>query len=248
VAIQSPKQGAKGSPTLPLDARARDEADRRDRHRNEQLADTCGAIEETLEMLRSRYDLYFLGIERREPARERDELKRSVARLKGEFTRNTGIRFRIETLHARFLSYERMWTRNARQKEEGTYRRDLLKARRHKEAELATAKGGDAAAPPAPSSAPPPAAAAPQAPVTPPPSPTQLPAGLNAEQLRELYEAYVEAKRRCNEDVSRVSYEGLAKTVARQVPELMSKFHARSIEFKVVIKDGRAVLKAVPRL
>jgi hypothetical protein len=258
VAIPSQRPGAKGSPALPLDARARDDADRRDKHRNEQLADTCGDIEESLELLRSRYDLYFLGIERREPARERDELKRSVARLKGEFTRNTGLRFRIETLHARFLSYERMWTRNSRQKEDGTYRRDLLRARRHRPADLPAGQEARAVDPATSARAAPAATAAAASPASPPPVaraapettpvPIPLPAGMGADQLRELYTAYVDAKKRCNEDVSRVSYEALAKTVARQVPELMSKFRARSIEFKVVIKDGRAVLKAVPRM
>ena len=47
------------------------------------------------------------------------------------FTRNAGLRFRIQSLHARYLSYERMWLRSAREKEDGTYRRDLFKARLH---------------------------------------------------------------------------------------------------------------------
>ena len=76
----------------------------------------------------------------------------------------------------------------------------------------------------------------------------QLPPGVSEQQLRALHAAYVEAKKRCNEDVSRVSYEVLAKTVAKQVPELMTRYKAKTIEFKVVIKDGRAILKAVPRL
>jgi len=74
-----------------------------------------------------------------------------------------------------------------------------------------------------------------------------LPSGMSEQQLRALYEAYVAAKKRCNEDVSRVSYDALAKSVAKQVPELIAKYKARTVEFKVVIKDGRAILKAVPR-
>ena len=65
--------------------------------------------------------------------------------------------------------------------------------------------------------------------------------------MRALYEEYVSAKRSCNEDVSRLTYEAMAKSVARQVPEILARTKAKSVEFKVVVKDGRAVLKAVPR-
>jgi hypothetical protein len=247
-----------------LDPRAVEETERQDKHRNESLAEACGDLEEDLEALRARYEMYFLGVERREPAREREEIKRRVARLKGEFTRNTGLRFRIETLHARYISYERMWLRSAREKEAGTYRRDVLKARRKAELQAqreAEAPGAAAEAPSAPKaeSAPPPAASERAAP--PPPGPIAARpaqsaatpsagagAGMSEPQLRALYDAYVGAKKRCNEDVTRITYEGLARSVARQVPELIAKYKAKSVEFKVVIKDGRAILKAIPRV
>src|SRR6266702_1040947 len=124
-----PKTLGKGPSAILQDARAQDEADRLDRHRSEDINDACAKIEEEVEGLKARYEMYFLGLERREPVRDRNELKRQVAKLKGEFVRNTGLKFRIQTLHARFLSYERMWMRSAREKEEGTYRRDVFKAR-----------------------------------------------------------------------------------------------------------------------
>jgi hypothetical protein len=277
------------------DPRAQEEADRQDRHRSEELADACGEIEDDLEALKARFELYFLGIERREPARERDEIKRRVAKIKGEFVRNTALRFRIQTLNARFLSYERMWMRAAREKEEGVYRRDLLRARRHAQAEKEKArdeakakarqtfsgkkppelegvaapgeKPGPRAVPgagtPAPTAAPtaaspaPAPSARPKGPPAPGPAPAAparaaaagppLPAGITEAQVRELLAAYVDAKRRCKEDTSRVTYEALARTVAKQVPELITRFGARTVEFKVVVKDGKALLKAVPK-
>lgn len=254
--MANPRQGGR-VPGGELDARARDEADRRDRHRNEQLADRCGGLEEDLELLKSRYDLYFLGVERREPSREREEMRRGVALLKSETTANTGLRFRIETLHARFLSYDRMWTRTARQKEDGTYRRDLQRVRRQRKPDAPPARPGAVAAhaPEGSSVAEPPAIAderraAPPvraAPASPRLAPAALPAGMSQEQLRALHAAYVDAKRRCDEDVSRLTYDALASTLSRQVPELMAKHKARSVEFRVIIKDGRAILKAVPR-
>jgi hypothetical protein len=256
LAIQSQKPGAKpGSPKGALqDPRAAEEAARQDRHRNDELADACGRLEEDLEALKARFEMYFLGVDRREPARERVELKRRVEKMKGEFTRNTGLRFRIETLHARFLSYERMWVRSAREKEEGTYRRDLQRARRHadKRRQEEARRAREGAAEPAPAaSAKPDAASEPAAPPPPPAAPAGPPAAappLPEAQLRAIYDAYVAAKKRCNEDVSKLTFDALARSIAKQVPQLIAQYKAKSVEFKVVVKDGRAVLKAVPRV
>ena len=38
----------------------------------------------------------------------------------------------------------------------------------------------------------------------------------------------------------------MATRIRAQVPELMQKHKAKNIEFKVVIKGGKAILKAVP--
>ena len=74
------------------------------------------------------------------------------------------------------------------------------------------------------------------------------PGGMSDTQMRALYDAYVTAKRTCNEDTSRLSYDAVAKTVSKQIPELMTRFKAKSVEFKVEVKDGKAVLKAIPKV
>jgi hypothetical protein len=227
---------------------------RTDRRRQEQIASVCGDLEESLEQLRTRYELYFVGVERREPNRERDEMKRAIGRIKGDSASvNTGLRFRIDTLHARLLSYERMWMRSGREKEEGTYRRDIQRLRRRSKpdevskpvegpkAGVSKAANEDLVTP-RPKPAPQTAASAAR-----PSTPPEGAGGFAPEQLRELFVAYVDAKKRCNEDVSRLTYEGLEKTVSRQVPELLARYKAKSVEFKVLIKDGKALLKAIPR-
>jgi len=249
------------------------------RHATEKLTEDCEALEQELEELKVKYEMYFLGTERIEPARRRDDLKRSIARLKSAFTRNTGLRFRIQALHARYLSYERLWLRAGREKEEGTYRRDLFKARlrsrREPEAAGAGAPAGkrprsaggpedvdlsgldgEAAAPPAGEN-PPPAATAPAsvpvepprraAPAAPPARPAPPAGAMTEDRMRALYDAYLSAKKSCNEDTSKISYEAVARSVAKQIPELMTRYGAKSVDFKVVVKDGKAVLKAVPK-
>ena len=222
------------------------------REKDELEAETT-RIEEELEELKARYEQYFLGIERKEPARWREELKKRVLRTKEAFTRNTGLKFRIQSLYARFLSYERLWLRSAKEKEEGTYRRDLFKARLHaKKSEPPPVEKAPAAPPPVPAKA---AAPAKPASATPPPLPATarpparpVPGAMSDAQMRALYDSYVAAKKRCNEDTSRLSYDAMESTVARQIPELMTRYKAKSVEFKVDVKDGKAVLKAIPKV
>jgi hypothetical protein len=82
----------------------------------------------------------------------------------------------------------------------------------------------------------------------PPPPAVAAAATMSEPELRELYDAYVAAKRSCNEDVSRLSYEALARTVNKQTPEIAARFQAKRVEFKVLVRDGKAVLTAVPRV
>jgi hypothetical protein len=278
--VPAPPQ--KGKPVLGEPPPNDESASIRAQREKEELEDETKSIEEDLEELKARYDMYFLGVERREPTRERTELKRRVMKVKEAFTRNTGLKFRIQTLHARFLSYERMWMRSAREKEEGTYRRDLFKARLRSQrggaeqaAEkpiAASAKVADRVAakpgapqpaakagtapiptPDAPLAGQKPVPAQPRPPVAPAPGaprvPTPAPAGAMSDAaMRRLYDQYMAAKRSCNEDVSRISYDAVASTVSKQIPEIMTRFKAKSVEFKVEVKDGKAVLKAVPKV
>jgi hypothetical protein len=259
-----PKPGLTSAPE-------KEDALQRSRREKDELEANVQAVEEDLEALKARYDQYFLGIERREPNRWRDELKKKVLRLKTAFTRNTGLKFRIESLNARFLSYERLWLRSAREKEEGTYHRDLFKARLHRHGEppvpqakepgvkAAEEAAAPAAAAPAatqeapaktrtPAPAPPPATAAKPPPLRPPPPPVSSGGAMSEPQMRALYNAYLAAKMTCREDVSKLTYEAVAKTIAKQVPELMSRYKAKSVDFKVEVKDGRAILKAIPKV
>jgi len=295
------------TPKNPADPQGPQDASGRARNAGDELADACTALEAEVEELKAKYEMYFLGVELREPVKWREEVKKKVLRLKESFTRNTGLRFRVQTLHARFLSYERLWLRSAREREEGTYRRDLFKARLHARGKPAPAAGArsrpgaaahhdgedvdlsdfhDEPAAPPPVKAPPaaqasPAAAAPARPAAAagaPPAPARPAAGpaakpaatgpapaparpaaaaapppapaagrLGDAAMRELYDAYVTAKRRCNEDVSGLTYDAVARTVSKQIPEIMRQHQAKSVEFKVVIKDGKAKLTAVPK-
>jgi len=222
----------------------------RSKREKEELETDVQKLEEEIEELKVKYEMYFLGTERREPVRWREDVKKKVLRAKTAFTRNTGLRFKIQSLHARFISYERLWLRSGREKEDGTYRRDLFKARLRAAGAAAPAGKGGAEDVDVSDLAPAPAQRAPAAARPPPPArppAAARPGQIGDAQMRELYDAYVSAKRRCNEDVSKLSYEAVSKSVSKQIPDLMDRYKAKSVDFKVVIKDGKAILKAIPK-
>ncbi|WNG21791.1 hypothetical protein F0U63_03245 [Cystobacter fuscus] len=281
----------------------------------------CDAIEEEIAALKVAYEHYFLGTERVPPTRQYEDLKKRVMRLKGSFVRNTSAKFRVQSIHGKFVTYERLWQRTMQEIENGTYKRDVVKARRrvekkgsdrprtHGSLELPDdeldaldgpslpVRGVPSVAPLVPSVAPlvpavapvapavkplvpsvapvipaiaplvpavapvapavkplvpsvAPVAARPAAPRAAPPAARPAASGssdLSDARLKSVYDAYVAAKRNNKEDTSKMNYDSVAASLRKQVPELMKQHKANSVEFKVVIKDGKAVLKAVPK-
>jgi hypothetical protein len=70
---------------------------------------------------------------------------------------------------------------------------------------------------------------------------------LSDQKVRAIFDAYVSAKKRCGEDVSKLSLDNVSASLRKQVPQLLQQHKAKAVEFKVVIKDGKAVLRAVPK-
>ena len=267
---------------------------------SELLTRELDELDTALAELKAHYEQYFLGVERQKPARADADVRQRLAKLRTGYVRSAVLKFRIQSLQQRFTTYDRLWQRTLTEMENGTYRRDLFKARRRR-------KTGDmpVAAPRAPEAKAPtpevepdfvvveevPVAAAPKAPPAPIPTtsqgaavrpspvpsvkPVAIPAGtqggasraprpgipqgtqggvaraaaeaLAEPRLRAVYDAYLAAKKRCREDVSRISYESVADSLRKQVPELLQRHGARDVEYKVLVKDGKAVLRAVPK-
>ncbi len=197
---------------------------------SDDLLKECGAIEVALEELKAAYEQYFLGMERLPPAKAHQKLRHRFDQLQSTFNRTTSVRFRVSSLSSRFLSYERLWQRTMEQMENGTYKRDLFKARLHSQKR-----------PPSP-----PTAKEQQAQPASPTGPSAQPAELSDAKLRAVYAAYLAAKKRCGEDVSKISFEAVASKLRKQVPRILEKHQVNAVEFKVLVKDGKAVLRAVP--
>mgnify|MGYP003388486578 CR=1 FL=1 len=84
-------------------------------------------IETRLDRLKALYEQWFQGLERLEPMIPRKEVDRRIAQLRREHPRNTALRFRFQQLLQRYTTLTTYWLRVARQIEEGTYRRDVMR-------------------------------------------------------------------------------------------------------------------------
>lgn len=67
--------------------------------------------------------------------------------------------------------------------------------------------------------------------------------GFSDEKSRKIYNTLLQAKQRCKEDTSRLNYDAFKHTIERQRTQIQRKKGARDVDFKVVIKEGRAFLK-----
>ncbi len=87
-------------------------------------------LENRLERLRALYEQYFLGFEKIEPAVARKDVDRRIYVMRREKIRNTGKRFKLQTLIQRYNTFQQYWQRICREIENGTYKRHVLRAER----------------------------------------------------------------------------------------------------------------------
>jgi hypothetical protein len=85
-------------------------------------------LETKAEHLRALYEQYFMGYERLEPLVHRRDVERRVRALRREQLRNTAQRFKFNTLVQRLNTMQQYWSRVVREIENGTFRRDVIRA------------------------------------------------------------------------------------------------------------------------
>jgi len=95
--------------------------------------------ETRLDRLRALYEQYFQGLERTEPAIQRRDFDALLKVLRKEQPQNTALRFRFQQLVQRNVTLDTYWRKTMRQIEDGTYRRDVLRARKRRDGRA----GGD---------------------------------------------------------------------------------------------------------
>jgi hypothetical protein len=73
------------------------------------------------------------------------------------------------------------------------------------------------------------------------------PAEIPDQRLRQIYARYIEAKRAANESTAGITYDKLAQSLRAQAAQLRASHVGKSVDYEVVVKDGRPLLKPIVR-
>lgn len=281
-----------------------------------------------MERLRVTYEQYFMGIEKMPPSHQQKDVVRILNRLSNANLKKTSHKFRLRALTQKFSAQKSYWMRTMRQIENGTYRRQIQRAKsrdktRSTQEDVLTTEDyqainavrdqmGEAAAKDAeakrraarteegqaaedfmrqfmgggattPKEAADPAAAA--RPARGKRSADEIRGGMGEEELRKkaaamkamrermargeaptggpararrtdmpddaktraIFERLVETKRRLNQSTDKLNYDSVRRSLEKQVSKTRAKHNCKSVDFDVVVKDGKAYLKPIPK-
>lgn len=200
---------------------------------NQNLEKDLNELERKLNDLKTRYDQYFLGLDKKQPQKMHDEVTKIVRRYAGVPIQNTGFKFRYQTLVARYNSYQAHWNRILREIEEGTYKRDVFKAKLHEdEREASSAKPAPGKEPAAKDKA----AGKPAA-----------KGGAAQDPMGMIYQQYIDARAKTKESVQGLSRDVVETQLKKQMAMIKEKFNCKKVTFKVVVEEGKAKIKALPK-
>ncbi|MCO6431100.1 MAG: hypothetical protein J5J00_09590 [Deltaproteobacteria bacterium] len=99
-----------------------------DKHITQNVRSELDKLEQLLFQLKTEYEQFFTGILPLAPERLHATVKRKIRELQKAPLRSNAINFRLKSLEGRYNTFNSYWQRVLKQREEGTYHRDLFKA------------------------------------------------------------------------------------------------------------------------
>ena len=188
------------------------------------LPEDLDTLERSIRQLQIDWDRFFSGLEKKPPNDLKVKVEAIVRRHANAEIRNNADRFRYQTLTARYSTFNELWSKKLRAREEGkAFGVHGLKA--------------EMLPPPPP---------------PPPPRPSAGRSGefrvqnpeRDAATVRSLYESFLEARSRNGENAP-VKYESFQKLIGQQASRILSdKGGKAAVEFRLETKDGKVSLKA----
>jgi len=194
------------------------------------LAEDLDRLDVSIRQLHAKWDQFFAGAEKKPPIELQAEVDALVKRYANTEIRNSGDRFRYQSLTARLTTFSELWQKRLRAREEGK----------------AFGMHGLRAEQLTPS---PPAAAAPmprhvELPPDRPPS-FRVGSGRDDAAIRALYDRFAEERRRTGEGAP-PPFAAFQQLIAQQTDRLRSEKSVAAVDFRLETKDGKVGLKVRP--
>ncbi|MDD2366577.1 MAG: hypothetical protein PHN84_10485 [Desulfuromonadaceae bacterium] len=179
------------------------------------IAEDVILLDKKLNELITRYEQYFIGLEKREPLVLLAEVEKLVRRYTGTPINNTMYKHRFTMLVARLNTYREHWNRVLKLMEEGRYSRDRFISDLHLRQKDRPVKKEFEHSSPSPE-----------------------------EEIDRLVHEFREARIACKLPIDKITRDLVANTIEKQKPILAAKLGTDRIAFRVVIQDGKPKLKA----
>ena len=197
------------------------------------LSEDLDRLEILIRQLQAKWDMFFSGVERKPPQELQGQVDVLIKRYANAEIRNNGERFRFQTLTARFTSFNELWQKRLRAREEGkVFGMHGLRAEQLP------------APPPAPTpAAPAPAATAPSASVAGRGEFRVADGQRDQAAIKALYESYVAERKRAG-DAAAPAFDSFRQLVSQQAERIRHEKGAKAVDFRLETKDGKVSLKA----
>lgn len=186
------------------------------------IKDDIDLLEHKLARLKVEYEQYFQKILKREPLKLRDEVEKIVLAYSNKNISNTSLKFKYNSLVARFNTYRQYWTRVARAIEEGTYYRQAEGSIYPSQGDTPRLNGNHA-------------------------NGARASGDQRDPAIVELFNSYVEARKACNEPVEGLTYDVVARTIDQYKKKVEEQYKTTDVDLKVSVKDGKTRLVITPK-
>jgi hypothetical protein len=178
--------------------------------------DQLTRLEDDIRRLKIEYDIYFNGASKRPPYDTKNRVETLVKRLGDERALTFAQRYRYNSLAARYNAFRDMWRRTMQGREEG---RDPVSAAR---ASVKVSREREAETV----------------------SFVCVDAHKDVETVKNLYETLIEAKQKCGESTTDLSFPRFHRLIASKADGLKESSGCERVTFSVAVEGGHVSFKA----
>ncbi|HEY3174770.1 MAG TPA: MXAN_5187 C-terminal domain-containing protein [Candidatus Polarisedimenticolia bacterium] len=197
------------------------------------IEESLSKIETGIRQLKLQYDMFFAGVQPRQPYELRKDLEIALKTLGNTAMQRFSDRYRFNSLATRYQTMAELWGKMLRAKEEGRLRPGIpgfVEPVRKRAATPATPAAGVRTA---------------EGPVVHRFS-TSRPSAEDP-SLRMFYDKFVEASKTSRAgDSKSVSYRSFLKQIEARTKSIKEKAGCDTVSYSIVVKDGGVTLKAIP--
>jgi hypothetical protein len=203
------------------------------------INDDLKDIEKGMRQLQVEWEKFFGGLERKPPNDLKARVERLIRSYAGAEIRNATERFRYQTLTARYNTFNELWNKRLRAKEEGRplgFHGRIERLHEEHMAELGPAPPslGEELLPEL------------ELPRLPPPRKGEVrvenPQG-DRLAVRALFDQFLQARQQAGEGGS-VKFESFEKLISQQAARILREKGAQAVDFRIETRDGKVSLKA----